>query len=104
MASEQKLVKLKVDAQGRVVIPVEVRREFGIEPGQVVTAVVENGQLVISSFDRWLADLRALFKDVPNRGSMVDELIADRREEVRREEEEDREWLQASSTRPHSSP
>jgi transcriptional pleiotropic regulator of transition state genes len=37
----------KIDGIGRLLIPVELRRQLGIEPGDYVEVATENGRLVI---------------------------------------------------------
>lgn len=78
--------KLAVDRQGRVVLPMAVRRELGIEGGGQLTLDVEENDVRLSS--RMLAIRRMqqeVRKHVPEGVSLVDELIADRRAEAARE-------------------
>ena len=77
---------MRVGAQGRIVIPAEIRRELGIEPGDELMPTVVNGRLVLGTRKAALDRLRALFADIPSDVSLVDELLEDRREDVRREE------------------
>ena len=83
--------QLKVSAQGRVVIPVEMRRELGIDPGEVMVARVEGDKLVLEKKSAVLARLRKRFAHIPRDVSLADELIAERREEVRRGRSRERE-------------
>ena len=41
-------VTRKIDELGRVVIPMEFRKNMGIEPGDPVEVFAENGQIVLS--------------------------------------------------------
>jgi bifunctional DNA-binding transcriptional regulator/antitoxin component of YhaV-PrlF toxin-antitoxin module len=68
-----------------MVIPVELRRELGIEPGEQLVAHAEDGRLVLERRDAVLGRLQALFAHLPADLSLADELIADRRAEARRE-------------------
>jgi AbrB family looped-hinge helix DNA binding protein len=77
---------LRIGAQGRVVIPAEMRRELGIEPGETLMARVESHRLVLERRDEILARLRRETRGTRAEGaSVVDELIAERRAEARRE-------------------
>jgi len=69
-----------------VVIPVELRRELGIEPGETLMAHVESGRLVLERRGEILNRLRSELRAATQPGtSMVDELLAERRREARRE-------------------
>lgn len=67
-------------------VPASLRRELGIETGDVLIARAEGGRLVLEPRDAILARLRSRFASLPPGVSLVDELIAERREEARREE------------------
>lgn len=75
-----------VNAQGRVTIPAQIRREAGIEVSTPLVVYVEDGRVVIENRDRLAARTRqevaATWSDG---GSAVEELIADRRAEADRE-------------------
>ena len=74
--------------QGRIVIPVAMRQELGLEPGQVLVGHVENGRLVLESRDAVLQRIQTRFRAaVPRDVSLADELVAERHEEARREEQ-----------------
>jgi AbrB family looped-hinge helix DNA binding protein len=69
-----------------VVIPAEIRRELGIEPGDTLMARVESGRLVLERRGEILSRLRSELREAaPSETSMVDELLAERRREARRE-------------------
>lgn len=86
----------RIGAGGRLVIPAEIRRELGLEEGEPVTMRVEDGELRIWSVSEGIRRVQERMKPyiVPGQ-SVVDELIAERRAEVAREEEE----LRASEAR-----
>ncbi|HVX09882.1 MAG TPA: AbrB/MazE/SpoVT family DNA-binding domain-containing protein [Pirellulales bacterium] len=70
----------------RVVLPAEVCKQLGIDVGDTVIVDVDDGKVQLHSFDTRLATFRAeLSNKVPPGVSLVDELLAERREEVRRE-------------------
>lgn len=78
---------VKVNNQGRLVIPAEMRRELGIEPGASLVAYVDRGRLVVESWDH-LADRlqdEVAQHTAPGTASMVDHLIAEHRMEARAE-------------------
>jgi AbrB family looped-hinge helix DNA binding protein len=80
--------KVAVGPQGRLVIPSEIRRELGIVPGDVLLALVEDQRLVLEKREAVLQRVRRRFAHIPAGVSLVDELIAERRTESRREEGE----------------
>ena len=81
--------RLKIDNAGRIVIPAEMRAAMLVKPGDMVTARVEHGEFRITSPDVAVRRAQNLARRlIPDGVSLVDELIADRREEARREAEE----------------
>lgn len=86
MARNVRSVPLRVGPQGRVVIPAELRRELGLEPGETLIAHVESRRLVLERRGEILDRLRSELREATQPGaSMVDELLAERRREARRE-------------------
>jgi AbrB family looped-hinge helix DNA binding protein len=79
------MYRVKLGPQGRLVVPVELRRELGIEPGDQLVAFVENGKLIVQTREETERELLAMFEGME--GSMSEELIRERREEARREAE-----------------
>jgi AbrB family looped-hinge helix DNA binding protein len=76
----------RINENGRVVIPASFRRALGIKPGDTVVLRIENEELRITTLRRRLAKAQRLVqKHVPSTTSLVDELIAERREAARRE-------------------
>ena len=76
---------VRVGPQGRIVIPAHIRQALDIRPGEVLIVRVEDGRLVLETRDRILTRLQDTFAKVPRDVSLADELIAERREEARRE-------------------
>ena len=71
---------------GRIVLPVAIRKEFGLEPGERLTIYSKGGEIRILSRKMALESLRADI--VRQRGSlagMLDEFLAERRKEAARE-------------------
>lgn len=85
MATMGRPASVRIGAQGRIVIPAELRKELGIQPGEQLIARAEDGRLVLERRDAILARLQALFAHIPAGVSLADELIAERRAEARRE-------------------
>jgi AbrB family looped-hinge helix DNA binding protein len=88
-------------ANGRVVIPAEIRRELGLEEGDELNARTEGESVVLETRDALLRRIQAEFQAAAGDRSMVDELIAERRREAKREERELEAWVKPrpSSTR-----
>ena len=81
--------RLKIDSAGRIVIPAEMRAAMMVRPGEALTAEVVDGELRILSRSAILERLRqqAERSRAEYPASAVDELIGERREEARREDE-----------------
>jgi len=76
----------RINENGRVVIPASFRRALGIRPGETVVLRIENDELRITTLRQRLAKARRLVRaHVAPTTSLVDELIAERREAARRE-------------------
>lgn len=86
--SAPKYVWAQLDAQGRVVIPAEVRKRMKLAPGDQVAFVIEGESIglmtIDEGIDRAQAAARKYVKRAPGR-SIVDEFIAERRAEAARE-------------------
>jgi AbrB family looped-hinge helix DNA binding protein len=93
--------RLKIDGAGRIVIPAEMRAAMMVKPGDTVTARVENGDFRITSPVIAVRRAQSLARKlIPAGVSLVDELIADRREEARHEAEEADAWRKAHGLPP----
>ena len=81
-----KSVRLVVGSDGRLLIPVEMRRAMDLDKSGVVVAEVSDGELRVVAprvaIDRAQALVRKFDR---GSGSVVDELISDRRKEAQRE-------------------
>ena len=79
---------LRVGPKGRIVIPAALRHELGIDEGADVVVRAEHGRLVVESRAFVLEGLRAVVGDaVPAEVSLVDELLAARKDEAGHERE-----------------
>lgn len=92
-------MRLKIDAAGRIVIPAEMRAAMMVKPGDTVTAQLVDGEFRIVSPGVALKRVRAFARrwkaQHPDEASVVDELIAERRQEARRELAEANAWRAA---------
>jgi AbrB family looped-hinge helix DNA binding protein len=78
--------RMRVNESGRVVIPASFRKALGIRAGDEVVLRIEDDELRISTLKRRLERAqRRIRKYVKPGRSLVDELLADRREAAKRE-------------------
>lgn len=93
--------KAPLSPNGRIVIPAAIRQEMGLAAGDTLLMDVEDGVLRIESYPARIRRIQREFAPFAKPGVLAsDELIAERREEARREEEEmarDREFDQDRS-------
>jgi len=79
--------QVKVSPQGRIVIPAEMRRDLGVGPGETLVARLEGDRLVLEKPANVLRRLKSRFAQVPEGVSLAEELLAERRDEAKNEEE-----------------
>nr|WP_213980204.1 AbrB/MazE/SpoVT family DNA-binding domain-containing protein [Sphingomonas sp. dw_22] len=82
----------KVIAGGKIVIPAELRRELDIKDGDsLVIERDDQGNLVLKTYAQVVREVQAAFRAMvgPYEGSLVDELIAERRREAAMEDEQE---------------
>jgi len=78
--------RLRVNENGRVVIPASFRKALGISVGDEVLLRIEDDELRITTLKRRLERAQRLVRQHIKPGaSLVDELIAERREAARNE-------------------
>jgi bifunctional DNA-binding transcriptional regulator/antitoxin component of YhaV-PrlF toxin-antitoxin module len=83
-------IRLKVDADGRVPIPMSVRNAMGVGEDGTVLAWLEDGELRVVSSRVAMRQAQDVARNlIGGSNSLADELIAERREEVRRERKGD---------------
>ncbi|MDY7020551.1 MAG: AbrB/MazE/SpoVT family DNA-binding domain-containing protein [Cyanobacteriota bacterium] len=80
-----KLVEVHLDREGQLVIPAALRQSLGSEQGDLLIAHDEEGRLVLEKRETIKQRLKARFAKLPKDQSLASELIAERREEARRE-------------------
>jgi AbrB family looped-hinge helix DNA binding protein len=78
--------RMRVNENGRVVIPATFRKQLGIRIGDEVVLQIEDDELRIITLKRNIERAQRLVrKHVKPGTSLVDELIAERREAARNE-------------------
>jgi AbrB family looped-hinge helix DNA binding protein len=78
--------RLRISENGRVVIPASFRKALGVKAGDELVLLVEDDELRITTLKRRLQRAQRLVRQhVKPSASLVDELIAERREASRRE-------------------
>lgn len=88
--AEPKMYRVRIGNQGRLVVPAELRREFGVEADDVLIGWIdEDGRLIFQRREDIEKEIWAMMEGVE--GSLADELIAERRREAAREAERDAE-------------
>ena len=83
------VLKTKLDQNGRIVIPAEVRRRLGVEPGDEVVLDIGPHDIRLSSHRAALSALKQLVREGVRKPYSVQKLLAARREAA---VEEDRIW------------
>ncbi len=77
----------KMDSAGRIVIPAKDRKRLGVKPGDRLVVVVKNDGLHIMTTRAALRRAQVFTDRYFSRDrKLADELIAERREEARREQ------------------
>jgi AbrB family looped-hinge helix DNA binding protein len=78
--------RLRINENGRVVIPAAFRKALGINPGDEIILQLDEDELRITTVKRRIERAqRTVRKYIKPGRSLADELIADRRREARNE-------------------
>ena len=82
--------KARIDDTGRVLIPAEIRKRLGMQPGATVTITEgPSGRIVLEPAMALLREAQDYFRSIaPASVLWSDQLIAERRKEARREVED----------------
>jgi len=84
MATQE--IRLRLSENGRVVIPAHIRKELGVEAGgEILLERQKNGYRLTTRRQRIKEAKEALRRYIKPGVSMVDELIAERREAAKNE-------------------
>jgi AbrB family looped-hinge helix DNA binding protein len=79
--------KMRINQNGRVVIPAPFRKALGIKPGDEVILRMEDDELRITTMKLRIERAQRRVRQYVKPGvSLVDELIAERREAAKREQ------------------
>jgi len=77
-----------VSSKGQVVIPAELREQFGLEKGTPATWSEEKGKLVLTPItERQLDEIMGFLKAAPGEPSMFEESFLERERERKREKQ-----------------
>ena len=72
---------------GRLVVPAPLRQQLGLAKGGKLVASVRDGALVLETYENAMERVRRLAQSyLGSGGSVVDELLAERREEAAKED------------------
>ena len=75
-----------ISSKGQVVIPAELREQFGLKKGTPATWSEERGRLVLTPItEQRLDEIMGFLKPAPGEPSMFDELFVERERERKRE-------------------
>jgi antitoxin PrlF len=80
------MLTVRFGPDGRVLVPIELRRELGVVAGEPLVARVDGGRLVIERRADAVSRLQRRFASVPAEVSLVDELLTDRRGDLEHDE------------------
>ena len=77
---------IQLGDRGRLVLPAEIRKRLNLHEGDELLVTVQgDGSLRLTSPRQVVRETRGLYRAKAGRRSLADELIADRRAEVKRE-------------------
>jgi len=85
MAKQANKIVVRLSAQGRVVIPAPLRRALGVSKGDSLLAHLDDDRLVLEKSETIKRRLKARFAKVGKGRSLAKDLIAERREEAKKE-------------------
>lgn len=78
--------RARIGADGQVAVPTAALAAAGLEAGEEVVVRAEDGEVRIASLQRAVGRAQAIVRQyVPAGASLVDELIAERRDEAKRQ-------------------
>ena len=93
-------ISVEVYKDGRVTIPIQMRRALGIEVGDKITFRQKEGEIKILTIDQELINARKALRSHGNEEDFsVDDFLASRRKEAQQEEEEINTMLKNGSSR-----
>jgi AbrB family looped-hinge helix DNA binding protein len=85
-AGQDPVLQVRVGPDGRILIPAELRRAAGLEPGATVAVTLQGGELRLSTPSARLRRIQAIAARHVRPGvGVVDSFLADKRAEAVRE-------------------
>jgi AbrB family looped-hinge helix DNA binding protein len=88
---EKNSINARINENGRIVIPAQIRKSMGLKAGDAVVMTLVEGVLRVEPLRASIRRIQEKLKKFAKPGALAsDELIAERREEARGEMEE---WL-----------
>ena len=82
----EQAIRMRVNENGRVVLPATFRKALNIKPGDEVVGYLEGSELRITTLKRRIEQAQRRVRRYVKPGvSLTDELIAERREAAKRE-------------------
>jgi len=83
------IARTKINANGRITLPAELREAIGVKPGDEVLLRVREGELVVYTLAHAIETMQRESRRYLKPGqSLVDELIKERRAEAAKDEAE----------------
>lgn len=77
-----------ISSKGQVVIPAELREQYGLDKGTPATWTEEEGRLILTPMTmKRIREIRGFLKPRPGEPTMFDEIFAERERERRREDQ-----------------
>ncbi len=84
----------KISSKGGVIIPKEIRKKFGLEPGMLVAFVEEEGSIKIVPMPKDPVNYaRGMLKRKAGEKPLTEVLLEERKKELEREEAEIARWM-----------
>jgi AbrB family looped-hinge helix DNA binding protein len=81
-------MNIRMGPDGRIMIPAEFREALGLKDGDTLLASLDDGELRLLTIPTAVRKAQSIIRQfVPEGVSLVDELIADRRREAEREQQ-----------------
>ena len=79
--------EVTIGDRGRIVLPASIRSTLGLEPGtRMLVSAEDDGSLTLRPYRAVAEESRGLFSDLLEAGSLVEELLEQRRAEAHREQ------------------
>jgi AbrB family looped-hinge helix DNA binding protein len=86
LTGQHRVFRARVDASGRIVLPSESRLRKEVREGDTILVEEDSKGLHLRTIEDAVREAQAYFRSViPSNVSLIDELIAERREEAARE-------------------